>query len=79
MPSLQFRFDFAPKPMLRLSEIEEILRQQNVMRTPPSRNTLIEMCEDGTLAGTKSRFGWLVFEDSFEDWVYSLQNQRMAA
>jgi hypothetical protein len=48
------------------------------MRTPPSRNTLIEMCEEGTLEGTKTRFGWMVYEDSFEGWVRSLQH-RMAA
>jgi hypothetical protein len=78
MPSLQFRFDFAPRPLLRLSEIEQIMRQYRVMRTPPSRNTLIEMCEEGTLEGTKTRFGWMVYEDSFEGWVRSLQ-QRMAA
>jgi hypothetical protein len=79
MPSLQFRFDFAPRPMLRLSEIEQILKQYRVMRTPPSRNTLIEMCEEGTLEGNKTRFGWMVYEDSFEDWVRSLQQQRIAA
>lgn len=78
MPSPQFKFDFAPRTMLRLSEIEEILTQQRVMRTPPSRNTLIEMCEEGTFEGSKTRFGWMVFEDSFEDWVRSLQ-QRVAA
>lgn len=78
MPSPQFRFDFAPRPLLRLFEIEEIIKQQRVMRTPPSRNTLIQMCEDGTLEGSKTRFGWLVYEDSFENWVYSLQ-QRIAA
>lgn len=78
MPSPQFRFEFAPRPVLRLSEIEQILRK-HVMRYPPSRNTLIEMCEDGTLEGTKSRLGWLVYEDSFEGWVNSLQQQRVAA
>lgn len=78
MPRLQYHFDFAPRTMLRLSEIEEIVREYRIMRTPPSRDSLIEMCEDGTFEGQKTRFGWLVSEDSFDRWVRSLQ-QRIAA
>jgi hypothetical protein len=78
MPSLQFRFEFAPRPMLRLSEIEQIIRQYRIMREPPARKTLIEMCEDGTLDGSKTRFGWMVFEESFEAWIASIQQRKAA-
>lgn len=78
MPSAQYKFDFAIRTMLRLSEIEEILREHRIMRTPPSRNTLIEMCEEGVFEAKKTRFGWMVFEDSFDLWVQGLQ-QKIAA
>lgn len=78
MPKIQYKFDFAPRTMLRLEEIEEIIREYRIMRTPPSRDALIAMCQDGTLEANKTRFGYLVFEDSFDGWVRSLQ-QRMAA
>ncbi len=78
MPKLQYRFDFAPRPTLRLSEIQAIMREYRITGTPPSRDTLIELCEDGTLEANKTRFGWLVFEDSFDRWVEGLQ-RRMAA
>lgn len=78
MPTLQYKFDFATRTMLRLSEIETIMKEHKIMRTPPSRNTLIEMCEEGVFEASKTRFGWMVFEDSFESWVKSLQ-QKMAA
>lgn len=80
MPRVQYTFDFAPRQMLRLSEIEDIIRSYRIMRTPPSRDTLIAMCEDGTLEGNQTRMGWMVFEDSFDAWVKKLQQpQKMAA
>lgn len=80
MPRIQFQFSFMPRTQLRLSEIEEIIRDHRIMRTIPSRDTLIALCEDGTFEAQKSRFGWLVFEDSFEKWVVDLQQpMRMAA
>jgi hypothetical protein len=78
MPGPQFRFDFAPRPTLRLSEIQEIMKAYRITGSAPSRDTLITLCEDGTFEAMKSRFGWLVFEDSFETWVRSLQHRAAA-
>jgi hypothetical protein len=78
MPTPQYKFDFATRTMLRLSDIEQILRDYRIMRTPPSRNTLIEMCEEGVFEAKKTRFGWMVFEESFDEWVMTLQ-QKIAA
>ncbi|HQU83930.1 MAG TPA: hypothetical protein PKY59_12420 [Pyrinomonadaceae bacterium] len=71
--SLKYSFSFVPRPMLRLSEIERIIKECKIMKTAPSRNTLIAMCEDGTFEAKKTRLGWLVFEDSFKKWVEDLQ------
>jgi hypothetical protein len=66
--------------MLRLSEIQDIMKRYRLTGgEKPSRDALIRMCEDGTLEASKTRFGWLVFEDSFEDWVRSFQVNRRAA
>jgi hypothetical protein len=79
MPSLQFKFDFAPRATLRLNEIQQIMAHYRLMGLEkPSRDMLIHMCEDGTLEAVKSRVGWLVFEDSFELWVASIQQRRAA-
>lgn len=64
--------------MLRLAEVVEIINKYKIMRTPPSRNTLIEMCEDGTLEGKLTRFGWMVFEESFDEWVRDLQRPQIS-
>jgi hypothetical protein len=71
--AMQFDFGFKVRPQLRLGEIEEILRAAHAI--VPSRPTLVAMCEDGTLEGQKTRFGWVVYEDSFKAWVKSLQQQ----
>lgn len=66
---------FKPRPKLKLSEIEQIIRKERIIVPCPSRVTLIEMCEDGTFEtanGEKTRFGWLVYEESFWNWVRKL-------
>jgi hypothetical protein len=78
MPSIQFRFDFAPRATLRLAEIQEIMAKYRITGSAPSRDTLIGLCEDGTFEATKTRFGWLVYEESFESWVKSLQRRAAA-
>lgn len=60
---------------IRLSEIERVLRRERVILPVPSRTKLTAMCEDGTFetAGKKpGPFGWLVYEDSFRNWLRSL-------
>jgi hypothetical protein len=79
MPTPQYKFDFAPRATLRLNEIQEIVKHYRLMgNEKPSRDMLIRMCEDGTFDATKTRVGWLVFEDSFDSWVSSLQQRRAA-
>lgn len=60
---------------MRLSEIDRLIKKHRIIVPPPSRQTLIRLCEDGTFEtasrGTKA-IGWLVFEDSFMRWVKSL-------
>ncbi|MEO5858668.1 MAG: hypothetical protein ABIR33_06940 [Pyrinomonadaceae bacterium] len=67
--------DTVRRAKMRLSEIERILRRERILIPPPSRTALLGLIEDGTLetAGdVPSRFGWLVYEDSFWLWVRSL-------
>ncbi len=68
-------FYFQPRPKMRLSEIERLIKKHRIIVPPPSRQTLIRLCEDGTFetAGSgPNAIGWLVFEDSFVRWVRSL-------
>lgn len=71
--------DLQPRPMLRLSEIERLIRIHRIIVPPLSRRVLIALCEDGTFETARrrsSRSSYLVFEDSFLKWVASL-NQKI--
>ncbi|MGD9629198.1 MAG: hypothetical protein AB7V18_08130 [Pyrinomonadaceae bacterium] len=60
---------------LRLSQVERLIEKHRVIVPPPSRRTLINMCEDGrfeTASNPPGPLGWLVYEDSFWSWVRSL-------
>ena len=68
-------FEFTPRVKVRLSEIERLIKKHRIIVPPPSRQTLIKLCEDGTLETAGSRpspMGWLVFEDSFLAWLKRL-------
>ncbi len=68
-------FEFSPRVKIRLSEIERLIKKHRIIVPPPSRQTLIKLCEDGTLetAGSgPTLIGWLVFEDSFHAWLRKL-------
>lgn len=73
-----YEFGFDVRPALRLREIEMILRRTRVITPVPSRPTLIGMIESGTLEGRKLSHGWIVYEDSFKQWVKSLQPEAYA-
>lgn len=76
--AIQQTNDPVRRPKMRLSEIERILRKERIMVPPPSRTKLRMMCEDGTFetAGSRpTRFGWLVFEDSFWRWAKELDSE----
>ena len=67
--------EFVPRPKLRLSEIERLIKEHRIIIPPPSRQTLVRMCEAGTFETVGARptsAGWLVFEDSFLKWLKSL-------
>ena len=57
---------------LRLGEVERLIKKHRIVVPVLSRQTLQNMCEDGTFetAGNKpTRLGWLVYEDSFWKWA----------
>ncbi len=75
MNTTQRTLDLITRPKLRLSEVERLIRINRIIVPPLSRRRLIEMCEDGTLkiAPRKDpRSRYLVYEDSFLNWVRSL-------
>lgn len=81
-------FDFKPRTKLKLSQIEYLIRKYRIIIPCPSRQTLIGMCEDGTFESAghdeegmpkPTRFGWLVFEESFLKWAKSLESIKEVA
>jgi hypothetical protein len=63
------------RTIVKLSEIERLIKKHRIMLPPPSRQTLIRMCESGifeTVSESPGRSGWLVYEDSFLRWVEGL-------
>lgn len=75
MNTIQRTLDLAPRPKLRISEIERLIRIHRIIIPPPARRTLIGMCEDGTFETAPRRTPLahhLVYEDSFLNWVKSL-------
>jgi hypothetical protein len=67
--------DLSPRPKLRLSEIERLIRKHRIIVPAPSRRALINLCEDGTFDTAPRRSNgdcWLIYEDSFLHWVESL-------
>ena len=67
--------DLSPRTKLRLAEVDRLIRKHRIIVPPPNRKTLVSMCEDGTFetVGTApTKFGWLVYEDSFLKWVDGL-------
>lgn len=79
LQSRQQMFDFAPRPKMKLSEIERIIRKMRIIVPCPCRQTLVNMCEDGTFEAVFSSFGYLVFEDSFWNWARELEGIKQAA
>ncbi len=77
MNTTQHLLDLSPRPKLRLSEIERLIRKHRIIIPTPSRRTLIAWCEDGTFEATPKTPGmtWLVYEDSFLKWVESLDGE----
>lgn len=76
----QIAFGFAPRPKLRLAEIEDIITKHRIIVPCPSRQTLINWIEEGYMEGRLiGTLGWIVYEDSFIRWVKSLEEDAIAA
>ena len=65
-----YDFGFQVRPTLRLSRVEEILRATHIIEPLPSRRTLVNLILDGTIQGKQTRFGYVVYEDSFKQWLH---------
>ncbi len=76
MTITQQLLDLSPRPKLRLSEIERLIRVHRIITPPLSRRTLTTLCEDGTLDATQDKRNqiWLVYEDSFLKWIKDLDS-----
>lgn len=77
MNTTQRTLNLITRPKLRLSEVERLIRINRIIVPPLSRRRLIEMCEDGTLKAAprrKATARYLVYEDSFLEWVRSLDD-----
>ncbi len=61
--------------MLRISEVERLIRIHRIIVPPLSRRSILRMCEEGTFetAPRPSPLGtYLIYEDSFLEWVKGL-------
>ena len=70
--TMQQAADIKVRSKLRLGEVERLIKKHRIIVPGLSRQTLQNMCEDGTFetAGDKpGRLGWLVYEDSFWKWA----------
>lgn len=70
--------DLQPKTMLRLSEVERLIRIHRIVVPPLSRHALIALCEDGTFETAPrrtTRGRYLVSEASFLEWVRDLNKK----
>lgn len=75
MTITQQLLDLSPRPKLRLSEIERLIRVHRIITPPPSRRALIALCDDGTFEAIKKEGKnsiWLVYEDSLLKWINEL-------
>ena len=75
MNTTQHLLELKSRPILRLSEIERLIRKHRIIVPPPSRRSLMRFCEDGTFetaCNPPKTIGWLVYEDSFLKWVEDL-------
>ncbi len=73
--------NYVPRPKMKLSEVERQIRKHRIIVPCPSRQTLIGMCEEGvfeTAGNQPTRFGWLIFEDSFWKWAKSFDELPVA-
>ena len=76
MNKIQQVFDTQTRSKLRLTEVERLINKHRIIVPPLSRRSLIRMCEEGvfeTVGLAPTKFGWLIYEDSFWKWVKELE------
>ena len=77
MNTTQQILDLAPRTKLRVSEIVRLIRIHRIIVPPLSRRTIVSLCDDGTLETAPRRnrnANYLVYEDSFLDWIKGLDS-----
>jgi hypothetical protein len=78
MKKPNFTFSFETTPIIKLSEVEKILRREKIILPVPCRASLINNIEDGTFDGKLHHGYYLITVESFERWVKSLQIKKTA-
>ena len=75
MNTTKHLLDLRPRPKLRISEVERLIRVHRIIIPTPSRRALIAMCENGTFESAPRTPGgtYLIYEDSFLEWIKSLE------
>lgn len=68
---LTLTFELPSDRFFRLRDVEEVLSK--VMVSKPSRTTLLNWLDEGTLEGRKMSFGWIVYESSLKEFINSMQ------
>ena len=80
MNTTQRLLDLKPPTMLRLSEIERIIRKERLIVPPLSRRMLITLCDNGvfqTAPRPTLRAPYIVTEKSFLKWVAGLSGKKV--
>jgi hypothetical protein len=75
MNTTQRLADINSSTKLRVSEIERLIRIHRIIVPPLSRRTIVRLCEEGTfktVPRTSPRDPYLIYENSFLEWVKSL-------
>lgn len=64
-------FGFAPRSVMKICTVRDLLRQHGTIKPVPSRPKLIELIEDGRIEGyyNEDLHCYVVFEDSFLAWL----------
>lgn len=65
--------------LLLMSEVEDVLRKSRVLKSVPTRPTLIEYCDDGTFESVIFRGKYLVYESSVLKFIEQLQRPHLKA
>lgn len=75
MNNTKHLLDSPTRPVLRLSEIERLIKKHRILTPVPSRPSLIKLIEAGVFESAgdgPTSYGWLVYEDSFLRWAGSI-------